>query len=518
MLTKTEFIQLVNKYPQKRDKVYTRGFYFTNDSVDENAFPFFGLWKHEFIAGKYNLLVHPKQQYAVSESEDRTIVMVGHAYNPFRDVYDNNLIASTLLGGGINVINELTGVFTLIFIDKNGVRIVGDPTCMQTTYYGLIGGNFYISSHSHLIGDMLDLEWDKYIKELTGYRFYKLLGNSYPGNLSQYKEVKRLIPNHEVLMTSNGLKVQRFFWPQKQNISNERIADRVSELMHKNMQLIAEKWKKPAISMTGGCDSKTTLACAVGYYDKFRYFSYTSEPKETVDADAAKEICKAIGQEHWTDVIPENDDAYDDIEVTRAIMERNIGYGRENNRSDVRKRRYYEDTDKFDVEVKSWASEIGRAYYSKRFNGRKKFGKPTPRKLTTMYKFFAHNRQLVRKTDKVFKDYLMNYFERAKENPIDWQEQLFWEFRVPSWNGRVITGEHRYSFDITIPYNNRMILQLLVSAPIEDRINDTIYKMIRAKMNPVIDNTGIAVTNVLHTDRRAQIENLYYIIHSHILF
>ena len=114
--------------------------------------------------------------------------------------------------------------------------------------------------------------------------------------------------------------------------------------------------------------------------------------------------------------------------------------------------------------------------------------------------------------------YLNHYFEQAKENPIDWQEQFFWEFRVPSWNGLVITGEHRYSFDITIPYNNRRILNLLVSAPIQDRINDTVYKRIQNKMNPRISALGIAVTNVKHTQRRAKLENLYYTIHSHLPF
>lgn len=514
MLLKEDFIELLNQYPQKKDKVYNRGFYFTDALVDDNSFPFYGLWNLVKIGDKYNLLVHPFQQYSLDEKEDRTVVMVGHAYNPFTGDFDNVEIVKKVNGGGISYINELTGVFTFILIYNGNVKIIGDASGMQTTYYSYHDGHVHVSSHSYLLGDLLNLEWDPYVKELTSYKFFKLLGNSLPGNLSQFKEVKRVIPNHEVNMSDSGVKVERFYVPSKKSLTLDQIAEKVAKLMNKNMQLIAKKWEKPAISMSGGCDSKTTLACAVGLYDKFRYFSYTSEPKETVDAEAAKTICNAIGQEHWTDVIPD----LEDIEITRAIMARNVGYGRDNNRSDVRKRRYYEDTDKFDIEVKSWASEIGRAYYSKRFNGRKQFGKPTPRKLTTMYKFFMHNRLLVRKTDKVFKEYLTKYFERAESNPIDWQEQLFWEFRVPSWNGRVITGEHRYSFDITIPYNNRLILELLVSAPIEDRINDTVYKMIRKKMNPIIDETGIAVTNVLHTDRRAQMENLYYTIHSKLPF
>lgn len=135
-----------------------------------------------------------------------------------------------------------------------------------------------------------------------------------------------------------------------------------------------------------------------------------------------------------------------------------------------------------------------------------------------MYKFFFHNRKLVAKTDCVFEKYLKQFFELHPTNPVEWQDQFFWEFRVPSWNGLVITGEHRYSFDITIPYNNRVLLNLLLSASIEDRTNDTIYKQIREKMNPIIDSTGIAVTNLKHTRNREKVENIYYSIHSKIPF
>ena len=94
---------------------------------------------------------------------------------------------------------------------------------------------------------------------------------------------------------------------------------------------------------------------------------------------------------------------------------------------------FFADSEDFDVEVKSWASEIGRAYYSKRFPGRKNFGKkPTPRKCTTMYKFFLNNRKLVKQTDEIFKKYLKEYFQQTERNPVEWQEQLFWEYRVPS--------------------------------------------------------------------------------------
>ena len=359
----------------------------------------------------------------------------------------------------------------------------------------------------------------KAVLHLAEYRFFKLLGNALPGDLSQFKEIKRLIPNHYVTINQTNIKVQRFYTPIKLHLSEKQIVDEVSTLLHSNMELISRKWEKPAISLTGGCDSKTTLACTNGLYDKFSYFSYTSSESEQVDAVAARKICDALGLKHTTYIIPEDDSGLPNAADANEIINWNTGNIRYSHPNDVRKRVFFADTQDFDVEVKSWASEIGRAYYSKRFNGRTDFGdKPTPRKCTTLYKFFFNDRKLVKETDKVFEEYLKNYFQQDEQNPVEWQEQFFWEFRVPSWNGLVITGEHRYSFDITIPYNNRKILELLLSAPIEARISDKIYKEIRTEMNPTIDATGIAVTNLKHTGRREKMENVYYTIHSAISF
>lgn len=522
-MTNKEIQLIVNHYPSFRDKLFCRGFLLTDAPIDDKEYPFYGNWSKEKI-GKYQLLVHRKQTYYVHQSDDAFNVLVGHAYNPVDGEYDERNILLKLVdkkSGDIKIdyLNQLTGIFTLIGIGGGKIKVYGDATCMQSTFYGCSKGYVYVSTHTNLIGDVAHLEWDGYVERLSHYRFFGMLGNSLPGDLTQFCEIKRLTPNFCAIFESGSWRVDRFYMSRTQSLSNEQIAGNVISLLHANMALIAKKWEKPAISCTGGCDSKTTLACAEGLYDKYRYFSYISNSSEEVDAKAAKVIINALGQEHKTYIIPSEDSKFPLIDEARAIIDWNTGDITPNNRNDVRKRRFFEDTTDFDVEVKSWVSEVGRAYYSKRFNGRKNFGQnPTPRKCTAMYKFFLHDRKLVQETDRVFADFLKKYFQQDENHPIDWQEQLFWEFRCPSWNGLVITGEHRYSFDITIPYNNRLILELLLSANIEDRINDTIYKMIRQKMNPLIDETGISVTNVKHTNNRAKAENIYYWITTHLPF
>lgn len=522
--TRKNVEEIMKHNPELRNKLFARGFIFTGAEMNESVYPFYGLWD-KYKVDKYTLLVAPKQKAYVKGSRDATFILVGHAYNPFSMCALESEILDDLLNVKFMSIefwrkfNQITGIFTLICIRDESVYVVGDCTCMQTTFYGSINKQIYVSSHTNLIGDLLNLKYDAYIKRLSEYRFFPMLGNALPGDLTQFQELKRLIPNHYIEIVNGKIEVKRFYYPQTFKLDIDKICQEASDILHKNLELIAEKWEKPSISMTGGCDSKTTLACASGLYDKFSYFSYTSSESEDVDARAAHTICEALGLKHDVYEISQEDGELDKIEEIRSILEWNTGNIIPINKNDVRKRAFFADIEDFDVEVKSWVSEVGRSYYSKRFNGRTKFGeKPTPRKCTTMYKFFLNDRKLVKQTDKVFEDYLNKYFEQAKKSPVEWQEQLFWEYRMPSWNGLVITGEHRYSFDIAIPYNNRYLLELLLSVPIEQRINDTIYSQIRNKREPIIDETGIAVTNLKHTKKRGKAENLYYLLHSKIPF
>lgn len=512
--------ELLEAYPLYRKKLYIRGFLLTDAETDEEEYPFYGKWSSIGFAGR-KLLVHPEQRVCMVKTDCLTMALVGHAYNPFTMQSDENEIVSELAElfaenekAFWESFNELTGTFVLMWYDGS-LHIVGDASGMMTVFYAEKDGRAYISSHTMLLGELLNLEMSSYAKRIIGYRFFGLLGNSLPGDITQFEGMKRLVPNHVCTFADGSFQNKRFYWPVKVEKEYNDILKQAADILNRSMKLIPEKWKKPAVSMTGGCDSKTTLACAKGSYDKYRYYSYTSSESEQVDADAAHEICVALGLEHKIYEIPESLGDEDNFDVVAKILRWNSGDIIDCNRNDVRKRIVLDRIDDFDVEVKSWASEIGRAYYSKRFNGRTEFPeKPNGRACTTLYKFFLHNRKLVADTDRVFEQYLREFFERAEENPVEWQEQFFWEFRVPSWNGLVITGEHVYSSDITIPYNNRRLLELLLSVPLDARIKDTLYTDIRKYMNPTIDETGIAVTNLKHTDRRAKFEDIYWVLHS----
>ena len=512
---------LLEENPEYREKLYIRGFLLTNRCVDDTDYPFSGQWIRDEISG-YCLLTHPFQHRYVFTSENETLVMIGHAYQPFTMDYDENSILRKLFGYLKNekeqfwsYFNGLTGVFTIILIREGEVLFAGDASGMQTTFYAYDKEQLLVTSHTMLADDLLQLKKSDYAERLAKYRFFPLLGNYLPGDMTQFEGLTRVTPNFYYMYRNGIVAKNRFFLPYTEQKPMEDLAKEAAEILHNSLELISVKWEHPAISLTGGCDSKTTLACANGLYDQFRYYSYDSSEAETVDVKAAGIICKELGLHHVIYTVPAQSAPEEHADIVGKILRWNCGNLLDSNPNDVRKRIVLSRIRDFDVEVKSWASEIGRSYYSKRFHGRTKFPKkPYGRACTTLYKFFLHNRKLVRETDRIFDSFIREYYQAAPVNPLPWFEQFFWEFRVPAWNGLVITGGHRYSSDITIPYNNRRLLTLFLSAPMEDRINDRMYARIRDLMNPAIDRTGVAVTNLHHTKVREVFEDLYWVMHS----
>lgn len=513
-----------NRYLQ--EKLFYKGFLITDDKdINHSEYPFSDNWSKYRINGSYELFVHNRLPvYLKSLGEELTLGLLGHAYDPFKEIADENEILSLLAKSFeakedfFEGINRLTGMFCLFWTQGNKIEFLNDAVGLESVFYSRTDDNIYISAHVNLIGDIKGYQEDPEVTKLKAAKTFHLFGNQLPGIITVFKEVKRLNPNHIGINDVSGIMQRRFYWPKEQDKGVDEVCKQLVPVMQKTMELIAKKWKRPAISLTGGCDSKTTLACAKGIYDRYRYFSYDSQKNELPDAIAAKSICDSLGLPHTLYSISYDDSEFEGIEGVRAVLEWNGGNVRYNNPNDVRKRIFLDKIDDFDIEVKSWASEVGRARYTKRYSGRRNFGRPTPRKCTTFYKFLFFSRKNVHRCDKWFKEYLCEYFEQSKESPLPWQDQFYWEWHWPSRDGINLTSEQEFSNDITVPYNNRKILELFLSVKEEDRIKDTLYTRVRDMLDPRIDKAAEAVVDVNHTSKRAKLESIYYTLNNLLPF
>ena len=393
---------------------------------------------------------------------------------------------------------------------------------MQLVYYGVYQDKLFVSSHSKLVADFLGFDQTDYIKRLTNTWYWHFWGTYLPGDLSPYKELKRTNPNCSIVYSKATIQIERYYPVKSIEETNTKeeyycTIHELGEIMSNTMQLISQKWpnKTAAISLTGGRDSLTTLACAHEIYDQFDYFSYISNSDEAVDAYAAHRVCEALGLKHTIIEIPTEDPMYAEIDVFKIILECNSGCVGETKENEIRKRMYFCQNPPCGIEVKSWVNEMGRAWFWNKFNKKEFPDFPTPSYLRALYKVHFYPR-LIKQTDCVYKEYMEKYLPQESIGMIPWVEQFYWECGWSASEGQFLTAEHRMAFDITIPFNNRKYIEKMLTVPLELRKIDSIPIDLTEYEEPRITETGINIHDVSHTSFRAEMLKIYLSIFSKI--
>ena len=520
--------QQLEKNPNLQKHLFEKGFLITDADYSDCLckYPFYDNWNTTEVNG-YRFYFYKTVNAFFQKINDRTFFMIGHAYNPYTMEIDENKMLIEI-GGNYGTksyfekIDELTGIFIFGSVCGNEIDFTLDASGMQYGCYGEVDGKQYISSHMRLIGDLCNLQTDDYVRRLVDYKWYHyMMGNYMPGELTCFKELKRIIPNTYVYFDGK-YQVKRFYPYREIEMCNteeeyQKVIEEASRIMMNNMKLIPQKWERPAISLTGGIDSNTTFASANGVYDKYTTFNYISMYRESVDAEKAKEISDKFNVQRKVYNIPENNSDIENFEIYKAIIEHNDGDIGTFSDSDLRKKITLIQQDVCDVEVKSWISETVRAYAYKYF-GRTKFRNDLqPRDYSSLYKIFLGNRGLLKETDQYFDEYIRN--TQLKEHLFNYDESDFfvWEIMHGGKCGLDI-GVMKSCFDITIPYNNRKLLDLLLRVPLDKRISDQHHLDMKKYMNKELYDMNIRVVNLNETNRRKKAINAYYVVNTHLPF
>ena len=520
----------IERFPEYKSSIFEQGFLITNQNLTiGGAFPFFGNWRKESLSDSFHIWLHCRQKLYTMEKNGITYFLIGHAYDPFSNQANEMDILRTLAEQsqgsfelGLQTINDLTGLFVLGMIAGERITFCGDFESMRTAYYGNIDGHFYLCSHEELVSLFEQLHRDDYVTKLEHYRWYHLYGEGLPGDISHYHELKKLICNNYVIYSDGKFKTVRI-WPRESihmcadEEEYRKTVHQIAETMKSNLGLIAQKWERPAVSVTGGRDSKGSLAASIHVKEKYQYFSYNSQPAEKVDCDAAEAICKAVGVPHITYEIPLDKAVYPEYDLVRAILCVNSNR-RYFNHNDIMKRIYLRKANPFDVEVKSWTSEIGRAFYYKRYGVQQMQKKCTARRVNAMNNIFLMNPALMYATDARYREYLRSTAYNEHMFNYDWSDIIDLEMRDSRWGADVLSCEHMFSHDVTVPYNNRHLSDLMLMVPLADRIADRTHIDFTHELCPAIDATNISVRDVAHNNKRMWMDKIYYFITSVRLF
>jgi len=391
---------------------------------------------------------------------------------------------------------------------------VQDCAGIKALYYGVIGGKALFTSHPQIAADIYGLAMDPFVKKLVNNRFYNI-GNRYlPGDLSPFCEIKRIGANVYLWCDENNVMTVHRFYPvrplqmRKTKEECEAGVREAYEILHKNIELATKKWERCAISLSGGTDSKTTLACANGLYDRLSFFSFQSKDTEVTDSNAAHEICEKIGLQHDIYPIPAENAEIEDYEKLKAIIIHTYGYVRGLAEREIRKHICMYRWNYFDTEIKSWISEVVRVFFER------KYGMKFPEKLTARHfsifqtRYFA-SPGLLRRSDRIYSEFMKKFSLESAPFNYEHTDLYYWEVRMSSW-GMMVTQSLDLCHRITFPFNNRRLVELMLTLPREYRINDDAHNDIIKVANKDIYDANIHILNNYFLSKRILLERTYF--------
>lgn len=186
---------------------------------------------------------------------------------------------------------KVGGRYLLIFLASEVSRIYLDP-------YGSLGCVY--SQEKQVVASTPTVasgggDWDKPLIELLG---MPESGLWFPFGLTPRKDVRRLLPNHYLCLSS--WEVERH-WPQ--HVSDLCVRRDTAEVVReiackisKNIEIATNAY--PAyLSLTAGRDSRMLLACARNCLDKITFFTF-GEAVESIDVHVAKIISERLKLRH----------------------------------------------------------------------------------------------------------------------------------------------------------------------------------------------------------------------------
>lgn len=512
--------QILLEHLELRVCLFARGFLITNFSrelLDE--YPFYGLW-NKHVLDDVNIYVHPYERFFLHTGGEQTFMLFGHAYNPFTMVCDENELLRSCAEVGsdkesiFQTVSQWTGAFVFCIYHQGELTVLTDASSMKMCNYAIQDRHFYFSSHAQLLADILGCQMTKYAKKLRQTKVYNIGLRWMPGDTTAYAGISRLGANMYATWDNITISIDRFYpaAPHKELVTEEEqseAVDRIYQIISANLRLCAEKWERPAISLTGGMDSGATLACTKGITDQFRLFSFDCKDVERADSEAAKTICKIIQQPHTQYHIPEEKGdipLYDEI---KKIVNHNTAYVKNLAEEEIRKIAYLRNISDYDVEIKSDVAEIGRVFYERKY-GMKMPQTLSERHMSAIQTRFFFMPWLLRKTDDAYFSY-MNRAGIAK--PLfnyEHSDLLYWEFRIGVSAATTTLSFGMLPSDLTFPYNNRVLLELFLSFPHDLRKADYPQRQLRQRYMPQIALKEVEVEDGYFQKWRISLERAFF--------
>ena len=431
-------------------------------------------WK-KTAARSYLIFCDPAVDLHEQEDGETKIVLIGRVLDPINNEDRISEILAHLLGFYrksenyfFDYLDKLTGRFVLLLASPTRNFVLQDATGNRSLFYNNRASDLIISSHIQLIADIKGHQIPEERRAFIASKSYQSHVRHFPGTLTPYIEIDALTPN--TLLGLDEFRVARFF-PRdrfvRRKLSGDLI-DEISSILTRQIKLLSTK-QPLGVSLTGGIDSRLTLATSRELKDSILYYTFATDRNsfEQRDAELAQKICRDVGVRHL--IIrgietPISDEDHQFLQVFR----RNTAFMRADRQGMIAKA-LHEQYPHGHLHLKSNVSELGKGLY----RSKEYFlpGKANPQMLAHLYGTNAKSGFCVA----AFQDFIKRTdLKHAVSMGYDIYDLFHWEHRLGCWQALQLL-DFDMSQDTMIPYNNRYLLGKMMSIEPAKRHSHALY-------------------------------------------
>jgi len=385
---------------------------------------------------------------------------------------------------------SLAGSFIIIIFDKE-TYIYPDACGTYAVTYSTYNSDFAVSSHPRLVAEIINTSQSLFQKYWIAHKSFSAGGQYYPANLTEFDNCLQLTPNTYISSKQN--RIPSRFYPVSKNIPKkiDTVLKRINEIIDAQVINLTSRFKINA-SLSGGLDSRVTLAALKNHIDEVNFFTYKIRANASLkqDLDVANKLTEHLNLKHqvidikYSDKIPEY--IYNELE---KISPGNYAG------ADLTWA-YTCNFPKDSIHIRSNLMEIIRGYYLKNpANIRNAY---TPRKISSLYRGGTRDEFIG-----VFDQYLRDIqFYKIAGKEYHYSDVFYWEHRMGIFVSNVVRRE-RPIMDTIMLFNNHELLSLGLSLSLEERRNgDLLWKYMQNKYPEVLDipfsSGGVQFSSIRH--------------------
>lgn len=471
--------------------LFKRGFLATGRATAGYDSPYYehvlASWRTEPFG---DLVLHhdPSVTLHRHEGEGVVVALLGFAVDPVNGYADTTQSVKRLHSSFLrsedaffDYLDLLTGRFVLFVKSHDRSFVLQDAAGTRTLFYDTSQEEPLLSSHVALLALLTDRDATAAARELMRADGYVRGFRHFPGVTTPYEGIRALTPN--TLLTVPGNRVERFFprKPLEARGVTEVLVDELAGLFLRQAELLSQT-HGIAISLTGGVDSRLTLAAALAAGSDVTCFTYVESETDRRDAELAADLCGRAGVEYSAYPVDRSTCGLD-LEEYLEVWRLSTASMRADSQGMISKVLF----DRYPagrLHLKSNVSEVARGAF------RRTQAVVMPYRINpdTFAKLFGiePESRFVRDS---FRQYL-DIVEFSQESTFNYDiyELFHWEYQQGTWQSLQVM-DFDTCLETAMLYNNRYVLTRMLGVPFRDRLAGTLHFKMMERLRPELLET-----------------------------